>query len=137
MTPVWMAAAVYEAEPCARSFREDLEAHLQNGYVFSTPTAFVMGRPVDSGADPAAIVDPLHGFDPEDCDAWLVYLAAGSIADVLRQEPFPLTFYLWERKNVLRRFHAKTVKRLCSHFALSRPSFSGRVTHPQNLHQPD
>lgn len=137
MTPVWMAAAVYESEPCARSFREDLEAHLQNGYVFSTPTAFVMGRPVDSGADPAQIVDPWHGFDPAQCDAWLVYLAAGNIADVLRQEPFALTFYLWERKNVLRRFHAKTVKRLCSHFALSRPSFSGRVTHPQNSHLQD
>ena len=137
MTPVWMAAAVYEAEPCARSFREDLEAHLQNGYVISTPTAFVMGRPVDSGADPAQIVDPWHEFDPEECDAWLVYLAAGNIADVLRQEPFPLTFFMWERKNVLRRFHAKTVKRLCSHFALSQPSFSGRHTAPLNLHLQD
>lgn len=137
MTPVWMAAAVYEAEPCARSFREDLEAHLQNGYVFSTPTAFVMGRPVDSGADPAQIVDPWHGFDLPQCDAWLVYLAAGNIADVIRQEPFQLTFFMWERKNVLRRFHAKTVKRLCSQFSLSRPSFCGRHTAPLNLHQPD
>ena len=137
MTPVWMAAAVYEAEPCARSFREDLEAHLQNGYVFSTPTAFVMGRPVDSGADPAQIVDPWHGFNPAECDAWLVYLAAGNIADVLRQEPFQLTFFMWERKNVLRRFHAKTVKRLCSQFSLSRPSFCGRHTAHPNSHLPD
>ena len=137
MTPVWMAAAVYEVEPCARSFKEDLEAHLQNGYVYSTPTAFVMGRPVDSAADPAQIVDPWHGFDPAVCDAWLVYLAAGNIADVLRQEPFPLTFFMWERKNVLRRFHAKTVKRLCSQFSLSRPSFCGRHTAPLNLQPPD
>jgi hypothetical protein len=137
MTPVWMAAAVYEAEPCARSFKEDLEAHLQTGYVFSTPTAFVMGRPVYSGADPAQIVDPWHGFDAATCDAWLIYLAAGNIADVLRQEPFPLTFFMWERKNVLRRFYAKTVKRICSQFLLSRPSFCGRYTAPPSLQQQD
>jgi hypothetical protein len=46
MTPIEQAAAVYEREHCPRTLREDLELHLLNGYVFSTPTCFLMGRPV-------------------------------------------------------------------------------------------
>ena len=37
MLPAEKAAAVYAQEPCAQSFREDLEAHLLISYVFSTP----------------------------------------------------------------------------------------------------
>jgi hypothetical protein len=33
------------------TFREDLEAHLLNGYVISTPETFAMGRPCPKGAE--------------------------------------------------------------------------------------
>jgi hypothetical protein len=137
VTPAEQAAAVYDREPCARTFREDLEAHLLNGYVFSTPSAFAMGRPVRSSADPAQIVNPWHSFNREECDAWQVYLAAGDISSVIHLEPFPLTFYFWERNNVLRIFLSKTVKRLCLRFSHSRPSFSGRLTGPKPTLLPD
>lgn len=135
MTPAEQAAAVYEREACARSFREDLEAHLLNGYVFSTPTAFVMGRPVRHDADPALIVDPWHVFPEAEHTGWLVYLAAGSLREIVSFEPKPLDFFLWERENVLRCFYAATVKRLCSRsFSSSRflpsPSFSGSILPP-------
>jgi hypothetical protein len=118
MTPVEHAAAVYGSEACARTFREDLEAHLFNGYVFNTPDLFVMGRAVNSTADAAAIVDPWHAFESERCDAWLVYLAAGDLGKLIELFPYPLPKIGFERMNKLRfyRFCEFTprLKRLCT-----------------------
>jgi hypothetical protein len=102
MSPVELAAAVYEQEPCARTFREDLEAHLLNGYVFSTPGCFVMGRPVCRSAAREDIVNPWVKFDEGESDAWLVYLLAGNVAEAVRLLPYPLPRMGWERGNVLR-----------------------------------
>jgi hypothetical protein len=100
MTPVEFAAAVYQQEECARSFQEDLEAHLLNGYVFSTPAFFVMGRGVLSSAPPREIVDPWVKF--EQADAWLIYLLAGDIGKALQMLPHDLPRIGWERSNKLR-----------------------------------
>ena len=100
MTQVEVAAAVYQHEACPRSFQEDLEAHLLNGYVFSTPEFFVMGRVVDSAAAPAEIVNPWVSF--RHGDAWLIYLLAGSIGKALERLPYELPRIGWERGNVLR-----------------------------------
>lgn len=106
MTAAEKAAAVYRTEPCARTFREDLDAHLQHGYVFSTPHVFIMGRAVNSRADAALIVDPWHGFPRPEQDAWLVYLCAthdgGHIADALKFLPHELPLIGFERGNELR-----------------------------------
>ncbi len=108
LSPVERAAAVYDREPCARTFREDLEAHLLNGYVFSTPETFLMGRVVQRDADPALIVDPWHRFEAGDC--WMVYLSAGCILrDVPRLMPFPLPWLAWERGNKLRFWRTERV----------------------------
>lgn len=102
MTPVEQAAAVYSREWCASSFREDLEAHLLGGYVHSTPAAFVMARPVCSTADEGLILDPWHSFDPAECDAWLVWLAAGDLAAMLQFLPYELPRIGWQKRNRLR-----------------------------------
>jgi hypothetical protein len=114
MSPAEQAAAVYEREECARTFREDLEAHLIGGYVFSTPTVFLMARPVRHDAPQAEIVNPWHVFPREECDCWMLYLAAGDIAEFFRWVPFPLAFVAWERNNVLRTYYAKTVEKKCT-----------------------
>lgn len=101
MTPIEQAASVYEREPCRRTLKEDLELHLLNGYVFSTPTCFVMGRPVVREADPADIVDPAITFDGRYLDCWHVYLAAGDMREAIRFMPYPLEYMSFERKNVL------------------------------------
>jgi hypothetical protein len=128
MTPVELAAAVYEREECARTFREDLEAHLFNGYVYSTPTMFIMGRPVRHDAPREELVNPWFVFPRAEWDAWMVYLAAGNLAEFWRVEPFPLEFVIFERQNVIRCFYAKHVKRLCSSkpllFSSSSPGLS-------------
>lgn len=116
MTPVEQAAHVYETEPCARTFREDLEAHLLNGYVFSTPELFVMGRPVDSSASYKLVTDPWHIFPAETCDAWLCYLAAGDLHKMPAVIPYQLSKIGFERKNVLRYYPvgSLTHRILCS-----------------------
>lgn len=101
-TPVEAAAAVYEREVCARSFREDLEAHLLHGYVFSTPDFFVMLRPVDSAASYAQVTDPWVTFPPERWDAWWIYLMAGDMKKARAYFPFILPKIGFERTNKLR-----------------------------------
>ena len=105
-TAIERAAAVYEREPCARSFREDLEAHLLNGYVHSTPRFFVMARPVDMLADESLILDPWHTF--EHPNAWLIWLAAGDLRPALELFPFELPFLGWQKRNILRFWERKT-----------------------------
>ena len=102
MTPVERAAQVYQREECASTFQRDLEAHLLNGYVISTPQAFAMGRAVNSKADEALILDPWHSFKSEDCDAWLIWLAAGDLPSLLHCFPHPLPLIGYQMRNILR-----------------------------------
>jgi len=117
MTPVEQAKAVYDREECARSFREDFEAHLLGGYVTSTPEYFAMARPVIRAADAADIVNPWVTFDREDCDAWLIYLAAGDLAQLIAAPPFHLPWIGWERDNVLRWRDLTRLQRMQARFA--------------------
>lgn len=113
MTPIQKAIAVYEQEPCVRSFYEDLALHFEHGYVISTPKAFVMGRPVDRYASEQCILDPSYSFQTQ--NAWLVWLAAGDLRHVLGLMPFPLPWIGYERNNVLRFVR---LERFYEHFAL-------------------
>lgn len=108
-SPAWQAALVYEKEPCARTFRQDLELHLLNGYVVSTPEYFIMGRPIHKDSPQECIVDPSFPFNKADWDCWHVYLMAGDFSKVFDFYPFPLEWVSWERKNVLRFFKTETV----------------------------
>ena len=98
--PVLEAMAVYNREPCLRTFQEDLELHLLTGHVHSTPTYFIMGRPVHSEAPYDEITDPAIKFDNPDC--WHIYLASGDITAFWRHEVIRFPFVSWERNNVLR-----------------------------------
>jgi hypothetical protein len=113
MSAVEQAAAVYQREWCANTFKDDLEAHLLNGYVHSTPEAFVMTRPVLSTAPEAEVLDPWHTFPREQCDAWLIWLAAGRVSTLLHLFPYDLPLIGWQKRNRLR-FHpfAQAVSRV-------------------------
>lgn len=123
MTPYDLAQSVYSKEWCARSFQTDLDLHFRNGYVFSGPDFFIMGRPVNRNAPAKEIVNPACCFlEP---DAWLIYLAAGpgALSQLLAHEPFILPYFGWERGNVLR-FHEreKVIKCLTGSEKRSRPT---------------
>ena len=105
MTPVEHAAQVYQSEPCARTFAQDLEAHLLHGYVFSAPAFFVMGRAVKKNAPEWLILRPdKRILNP---DAWLVWLCAGDMGEALKHLPYPLPWIGFQRKNVLRWYPAE------------------------------
>lgn len=99
-SPYELAESVYQSEPCARSFMEDLRLHMLHGYVFNTPRLFLMGRSVSKLGDAGSIVDPTVSFNNADC--WHIYLAAGDLSEFFKFEPFPLPWFSWERNNKLR-----------------------------------
>lgn len=112
LTPVERAAAVYQSEACARTFREDLEAHLLSGFVFSRPDYFIMGRPVIRTAEAALILDPWHHFPSAECDCWHVWLMAGNTVKAWDIMPWPLEWVSFERKNELRFYRTADIRRL-------------------------
>lgn len=100
MTPVEIAAAVYQREPCRRTFAEDLEAHLLNGVVHSTDQYFLMARKVRRDADHADIVNPWIKHENPDC--WLVYLYSGNIRRAFEAADVRLPWVAFEKRNRLK-----------------------------------
>lgn len=113
MRPVELSAAVYEKEPCARSFKEDLEAHLLHGLVVSTPELFLMARPVLACAPHEQIVNPWYNDFPI-WDCWHVYLYSGNMMSAFKQATYELQFVSFERKNRLRVYRWDDIYAACS-----------------------
>lgn len=103
MTPVEIAKTVRP-----ETFRYELEAHLLGGFVLSTPAAFLMGRPIRRDAPHKLQSDPWHTFAPEECDCWMVWLAAGDLSAIWRMVPYPLPWLAWARRDGPLRFHPAT-----------------------------
>src|ERR1043165_6791482 len=95
MTPVERAKSLLGSD-----WLDALEAHLLNGFVFSTPEAFLMGRPVPRGAE---LLDPWQSWPREECDAWFVWIGVGRAARLLSLMPYPLPWVGWERPRRPRR----------------------------------
>lgn len=73
-----------------------------------------MGRPVCKDAPTHLIVDPSVRFPCDtwgsDPDCWLIYLAAGPLADFFRHEPYSLPFVGWEVRNKFRYYQMSVIK---------------------------
>src|SRR5687768_819338 len=95
MTPAEKAAEVCKGY--GGDFRDEVEAFMLTGYVFSTPELFVMGKPVPKGAK---IVSPWGSWPLESCDAWYIWLAVSSrgLLPLLELMPFPLPFVGFHRE---------------------------------------
>ncbi len=124
MSPYEKAKEIYWQEPCANTFRVDLEFHFRHGYVISTPRIFMMFRQVERWSDPELIVNPEAEFVGGDC--WHVHVAAGDMTEMLEHFPFPKPWISFERKNDLRFHHyQKITERVAnlSHGASRRTTF--------------
>ena len=97
-SPAFDAAMVYRREKCVRTFEEDLQIHLVNGYVIATPEYFIMGRPVNKNADPIEIVNPCFPFSREEQNCWWIYLMAGNVKKCWDFYPYYLPFVGWQKK---------------------------------------
>lgn len=107
------AAKVYENETCANSLNFDVAQSCKFAYLFSTPTIFLMGRPVEKGAEYNLITDISHEFSNPDC--WWIHLAAGDLSEFLKYEPFLLPWFGWERNNKPRYWRRKEIIRWLKH----------------------
>jgi hypothetical protein len=101
MTPAETAYAYYD-RPDGNIFHYVLDYHLKNGYVFSTPQTFVMGRPVDITGNRWDILDLSYAFPKASWNCWFVYFCAGDLKNVFTMMPFSLPYCSFEHRNRLR-----------------------------------
>lgn len=81
-----------------------IEQHERNGIVIDEPDCFMLARPVRRIWDERRIIDPSQSFvmTVGQADMWHVWVAVGSLGELLDRAPYPLPFLSWERKNQLR-----------------------------------
>ena len=108
------ARAIYDREPCRRTFNEDLELHLMNGVVFSTPDFFLMGRAVPRGACHSDIINPAVVFAPALCDCWHVHVLAGDGQRAWSILPYAMQWMSFERNNRLKFYPMADMQRIFS-----------------------
>jgi len=106
MSPVARIAAMYARHLPEENFYADALAYLEVGLVVSTPTHFMMARPVKR-ADPRPWEHYAHYDKP---DTLLVWAAAGPSAVsvktfCLQHMPYPLTWAAWARRDGPLKFH--------------------------------
>ena len=94
------AKEVYAKELCARTLELDILLHVRDGFVYSSPTALALVRPVCQSGAYKDLTSPWVCFD--DPDTWWVYLMVGNTREAVQHLPFFLPWIGWERKNVPR-----------------------------------
>jgi hypothetical protein len=110
MTPVDRIVAMYDRHLPEENFYADVLAYLHVGVIVSTPTHFLMARPIER-ADPRPWD---HYAEYDKPDTWLVWAAAGPGAVsvktfCLRHMPYPLTWAAWARRTGPLKFHRLTL----------------------------
>ena len=111
MLPYTQAMEAYRFR-CGYTFDEMMAWTFNHGFVHSTPSYFVCGRPVPSAANPQQICDPASWFDPGICDSWYVHLAAGDLSKAWDVLPWPLPLIGFDRQGEIRFYPIEQVRRL-------------------------
>ena len=114
MDPYREAQAVYLREESTTTFLTELALHLENptGYVLKSPTMLCLARPVYSCGSADEILNSRIVYPKEWWDAWFLAVYAGDVREVLRQVPFRLPLYGWQKRNRLRFWSAGDIDRL-------------------------
>lgn len=116
MTPYQTMVQKYIDVPQEAPFGEYVEWHLQNGFVYSTPDYFIMGKNCRKLAPPNEIADCEHIFNKEDSDCWYIFAMAGNIGKAFNCMPFTLPWVAFERiidnKRELRFYKTEDLQRL-------------------------
>ena len=72
-----------------RLFLEDVALHLRYGYVWVSPTAVILARPVCSNWSIADLGDLTKTAAQAEADTWFVYLGAGNLGGVFPRDAIP------------------------------------------------
>ena len=99
MTPYAQTVADWQARPRPYSLRHYEDVHKRQGFLFSTPEFYVMGRPVRKYAPMEQILDVEHVFATGTCDCWYVFLMAGDTRKAWSILPYELPWMCWQRDN--------------------------------------
>lgn len=97
------------AKRAGRDFWSDYKAFSTGGWVMSTPSAFIMAKPVNRFMA-ERIDDPWYTFHRDEQDTWLVWLAAGDMAEFFRFCPYPLSWLAWARRDRLRFWRFESIQ---------------------------
>ena len=125
LSPYLTAAAVYDREPCARTFEEDLFLHLTLGHVVSTPTLFAMFRPVHRDWPLHRLRNPMDSDPAGDC--WWIWLAAGDLAQLFAFPASPKKWVAFERANSPRFWSYDRLRRLFLSISTAPAARAGRA----------
>ena len=95
MTP-WQKAKQWWEETVTQDFWEAVGEHLSSGYVWSSPTTFMLAKPCRWSAEE-------RQFELGEHNCWFVTLAAGAagtnpIRECLRVAPHAMPFVAWCRR---------------------------------------
>lgn len=100
MTPIDRIREFYQLHPQEQPFEWYLNWHLADGFVFSTPEFFIMGRPIKMYPDEEATIHGIDNFaiwDRSEHNCWYVHAMSGNIAKCWDILPYPLGFIAFER----------------------------------------
>lgn len=99
MSPYDQTRIDWENKPRERPLRWYEATHKAQGFVFATPTFYLMGRPVRKYAPLEQILDVTHVFDFETCDTWYIFLLTGEVRQAWNILPWELPWMCWQRDN--------------------------------------
>ena len=84
-------------DECGLDLYRDIAAYAAHGYVFITPSSFLLGKSVDTTSD----IKPQDQWDVEKPNAWYVHMAVGEfstgVKEFISRIPYPLPFVGWSR----------------------------------------
>lgn len=98
-SPYEIVATDWNRRPRAMSLDTLERTYKSSGFVFSTPSFYVMGRPVRKYAPIEHILDDTYYFDHDTCDTWFIAIMAGDIKAAWRILPWELPWMAWVRDN--------------------------------------
>lgn len=133
--PIWTAKAAYEACDPPYSWGEVLNAHLGQGYCVSTTEYFICARPVCVGAPECELLDPNFEFPVQQCDAWMVYIAAGAaLPSLWTVQPLDLPWVMFYRlqSNRLRVYSNQRLQEISQ---WEKENQAHHQAHHQSLHR--
>lgn len=94
VSPFEEAWMIYQKHPQQQTFSEYHVWHCQNGFVYSTPSFFIMGRP--------AVKQSLENIGPTFAnerfpDTWFIHTAAGDLKKAWSILPYYLPYIAFQR----------------------------------------
>lgn len=99
MSPYEIVLKDWLERPRDRLLDDYERIHKQRGFVFATPTFYVMGRPVRKFAPLEQILDVEHVFDASTCDTWFIFQLSGDMRAAWQILPWELPWMCWTRDN--------------------------------------